>query len=97
MTRARCVAAVKARCICVTYRKSAWSMQLSSVKLVTQASAYLSIDGLVELDVDGIRLSLGCGGDLQLVLGQVDCWGGVGDVDGDIDQVGSLGPEDYET
>lgn len=42
-----------------------------------------------------VVLSVRGGGDLKLVLGQVDCRCGVGKVNGDIDQVGSLGPDNY--
>lgn len=42
-----------------------------------------------------VVLSVRGGSDLKLVLGQVNCGCGVGKVDGDIDQVGSLGPENY--
>lgn len=42
-----------------------------------------------------VVLSVRGGSDLKLVLGQVNCGFGVGKVDGDIDQVGSLGPENY--
>lgn len=42
-----------------------------------------------------VVLSIRGGGDLELVLGQVDCGSGVGKGNGDINQVGSLGPENY--
>lgn len=57
--------------------------------------AYLSNNGLVELNADVVVLSVRGGGDLELVLGQVDCGRGVGKGNSDIDQVGPLGPENY--
>lgn len=58
------------------------------------SSSYIGINGLVEFEGEGIDLAiLGGGREIDLVLGEIGLGGGISDINGQVDNVGSLGPE----